>query len=74
MRTSGEKETYQWWYFDAHLENGSTAVIACHTKAMTNIDKPSQPYVTLSINKTDGTKRVYKKDLLTNNDTSPKAV
>jgi hypothetical protein len=27
IRTSGEKGTYEWWYFDAHLDDGSTVVI-----------------------------------------------
>jgi hypothetical protein len=23
IRTSGEKRTYEWWYFDAHLDDGA---------------------------------------------------
>jgi predicted secreted hydrolase len=24
IRTSGEKGTYEWWYFDAHLDDGDS--------------------------------------------------
>ena len=27
MRSTGGKGTYEWWYFDAHLEDGSILVI-----------------------------------------------
>jgi hypothetical protein len=56
MRTSGEKGTFEWWYFDAHLEDGSTMVIVFFTKFMTNIKKGLTPLVTLNIDKADGTK------------------
>jgi hypothetical protein len=38
IRTSGEKGTYEWWYFDAHLDDGSTVVIVFFTKFMTSIN------------------------------------
>jgi hypothetical protein len=56
IRTSGEKGTYEWWYFDAHLDDGSTIVIVFFTKFMTNINKSLTPLVTLNIDKADGTK------------------
>jgi hypothetical protein len=56
MHTSGEKGTFEWWYFDAHLDDGSTVVIVFFTKFMTNINKPLTPLVTVNIDKADGTK------------------
>ena len=54
MRTTGDKGTYEWWYFDAHLDDGSTIVITFYTKFMIAINKPLDPYVTVSIDKADG--------------------
>jgi hypothetical protein len=51
-----KKGTYEWWYFDAHLDDGSTIVIVFFTKFMTNINKSLTPLVTLNIDKADGTK------------------
>lgn len=55
MRTSGGKGSYEWWYFDAHLHDGSTMVITFYTKFMTSVDKALQPYLSVSIDKADGT-------------------
>ncbi|GAB3600519.1 lipocalin-like domain-containing protein [Microbacterium tumbae] len=32
LRTSGGRNSYEWWYFDAHLEDGSSLVITFFTK------------------------------------------
>lgn len=56
MRTSGDKGRYEWWYFDAHLQDGSTVVITFYTKFMTDIKKSFNPYLTVSIDKADGSK------------------
>ena len=56
MRTSGDKGSYEWWYFDAHLHDGSTVVMTFYTKFMTDIKKPFNPYLTVSIDKADGSK------------------
>src|SRR3954462_13311559 len=32
MRTTGEKDSYEWWYFDAHLDDGSSLVVVFYTK------------------------------------------
>ncbi len=32
MRTDGASGSYEWWYFDAHLEDGTALVIAFYTK------------------------------------------
>lgn len=56
MRTTGEKGTYEWWYFDGHLHDGSTAVIVFYTKPMIESKKSLSPYVTVDIDKKDGSK------------------
>jgi len=35
IRTGGVKGTYEWWYFDTHLDDGSTMVIIFFTKPFT---------------------------------------
>lgn len=41
--------SYEWWYFDAHLEDGSTLVIIFCTKNPLNPDQPLQPFVTVHL-------------------------
>ena len=36
MRTDGGKGTYEWWYFDAYLNDGSKLVITFSTKPITD--------------------------------------
>ncbi len=40
---------YEWWYFDAHLDDGSTAVIVYMTKSLLNRRSPLDPRVQLTI-------------------------
>jgi len=56
MRTHGGKGTYEWWYFDAHLDDGSKIVIVFYTKAMTEVNKPLKAYATINIDFKDGSK------------------
>jgi len=56
MRTHGGKGSYEWWYFDTHLEDGSKMVIIFFTKPMTAVNKGLNAYVTLNIDYADGTK------------------
>jgi hypothetical protein len=56
MRTNGGKGSYEWWYFDAQLNDGSKMVIVFYTKPMTDVNKPIKPYATLNIDYADGTK------------------
>jgi hypothetical protein len=32
QRIGTEKGHYEWWYFDAHLDNGATVVVVFYTK------------------------------------------
>ena len=61
MRTTGGKDTYEWWYFDAHLDDGSKVVIIFYTKEFTRIKKPLSPVIRVTINRPDGS--VIQKDL-----------
>ncbi len=65
MRTEGEKGTFEWWYFDSHLEDSTNVVIIFYTKPFVDIRKGLTPYITLEIDRPDGTsiKRQYYGDL-----------
>ena len=54
MRTDGSPGTYEWWYFDTHLDDGSKLVITFYTKPVTDVGKPLTPYVTLNLDYPDG--------------------
>jgi hypothetical protein len=55
MRTSGEPGTYEWWYFDFTLDDGSTVVIVYYTKDFTRPGTKLTPFVTFQMNSPDGT-------------------
>ena len=55
MRTTGEKGTYEWWYFDFSLDDGSTLVITFDTKDPTRPGTGLQPFVTLKLDSPNGT-------------------
>lgn len=55
MRTSGGKDSYEWWYLDADLEDGSKAVVIFYTKEFTRIKKPLRPIIRVAIYQSDGT-------------------
>src|SRR3989339_2135266 len=54
LRTAGKPGTYEWWYFDSHLSDGSRAVIVFFTKNMFNVQLPLPPHVSVSIYHADG--------------------
>ncbi len=56
IRTTGQKGTFEWWYFDGHLKDSSTIVIVFYTKPMINLNQKLQPMVSLDITKPDGSK------------------
>lgn len=55
MRTEGERGTYEWWYADAHFEDGTTAAAVFHVKPLAEIDKPLYPEVEINYASPDGT-------------------
>lgn len=54
-RTLGKAGTYEWWYFDANLKDGSTLVITFETKEPVKPDRPLAPIVAFKLDRPDGT-------------------
>ncbi len=54
IRTGGGKGTYEWWYFDAHLSDGSKTVIVFYTKPLVDVGGPLAPYVAFTLDGPDG--------------------
>jgi len=50
--------TFEWWYFDAHFDDQTTAVIVYATKPLINPAVPLTPYLSLTITRADATKVV----------------
>jgi hypothetical protein len=48
--------TFEWWYFDAQFDDGSTAVIVYATKPIINPRAPLLPNLSLTITNKDGCK------------------
>lgn len=59
MRTDGNKGSYEWWYFDAHLNDGSSVVIIFYTKPLMSPGDPLTPFVTVEIDR-PGAETVHK--------------
>jgi hypothetical protein len=55
MRTSGAPGTYEWWYFDAHLNDGAKLVVVFLTKELSDVGKPLSPAIRLDLTLPDGT-------------------
>jgi predicted secreted hydrolase len=47
---------FEWWYYDAHFEDGSTAVIVYATKPLIERNSPLKPFASLTITRPDGTR------------------
>jgi hypothetical protein len=56
LRAKTGPGSFEWWYFDAHLNDGSTAVIVFATKPILERGGPLKPNVSLTITRPDGTK------------------
>ncbi len=54
-RTDGTAGTYEWWYFDAHLDDGAKLVVVFLTKNFTDISKPLAPMIRIDLDVPDGT-------------------
>jgi hypothetical protein len=57
LRADPAPGTFEWWYFDAHLDDGSTVVMVYATKSLLARDGPLAPMASLSITAPDGAKR-----------------
>jgi hypothetical protein len=53
-RTDDRPGSYEWWYFDAHLEDGAKLVVVFMDKDLTTPQKPLEPMIRLSIDLADG--------------------
>ncbi|MCH4175944.1 MAG: hypothetical protein LKF43_00455 [Streptococcaceae bacterium] len=56
LRSSPEGENFEWWYFDAHLEDGSDLVIIFYSKSATHPTDGWNPNISVTLNRPDGTK------------------
>ncbi|HEY0453746.1 hypothetical protein [Actinophytocola sp.] len=54
-RTDGGAGSYEWWYFDAHLDDGAKLVVVFYTKNFTDIGKPLAPMIRIDLDLPDGT-------------------
>jgi hypothetical protein len=55
MRTNGSRGTYEWWYFDANLNDGAKLVVVFLTKEFAAVKKPLTPAIRLDLTLPDGT-------------------
>ncbi|GAA5136869.1 hypothetical protein GCM10023339_76380 [Alloalcanivorax gelatiniphagus] len=53
-RTDGRKGTYEWWYFDAHLDDGAKMVVIFMTKDLSAPKRPLSPMIRLNLDLPDG--------------------
>jgi CrtC N-terminal lipocalin domain len=53
-RTDGGRGTFEWWYFDAHLDDGAALVVVFMSKDFTQPHKPLAPMVRINLDLPDG--------------------
>lgn len=53
-RTDNRRGTYEWWYFDAHLDDGAKLVVVFMNKDLTTPNKPLAPLIRLNLDLADG--------------------
>jgi hypothetical protein len=51
LRTDTGPGSYEWWYFDAHLDDGSSLVIVSYTKNPMAPEHPLGPFVTVHLDR-----------------------
>jgi len=56
LRADTGRGSFEWWYFDAHFDDGSTLVVVYFTKPILNRNAPLMPGITLTITRPDGEK------------------
>jgi predicted secreted hydrolase len=56
MRAETGRGSFEWWYYDAHFDDGSTAVLVFMTKPLLERNGPLRPAVSLTITRPDGVK------------------
>lgn len=55
LRTEGKKGEFEWWYFDAKLEDSSSLVITFFTNPYVSVKDGFEPYLSLHLTRPDGT-------------------
>jgi CrtC N-terminal lipocalin domain len=53
-RTDDRPGSYEWWYFDAHLNDGSKLVVVFMDKDLATPQKPLEPTIRLNLDLADG--------------------
>ncbi|MDP9223775.1 MAG: hydroxyneurosporene dehydrogenase [Actinomycetota bacterium] len=53
-RTDDRPGTYEWWYFDAHLDDGTKLVVVFMDKDLTTPQKSLEPTIRLNLDLADG--------------------
>jgi hypothetical protein len=56
LRTQPSSGNFEWWYFDAHFEDGSTAVMSFFTKPLLDRRAPLKPGLSITVTRPDGQK------------------
>jgi hypothetical protein len=51
LRTSGGPGSYEWWYFDSHLDDGSSLVITFYTKWILQPKGPEAPMIQVNLDR-----------------------
>jgi len=54
QRETTERGHFEWWYFDAHLDDGATVVVVFNTKPTSNPEATLTPLVTINLTLPDG--------------------
>jgi len=54
QRIGTKSGCYEWWYFDAHLDDGATVVVVFYTKPNVSPKGPLAPRLTINITLPDG--------------------
>jgi hypothetical protein len=49
MRTTGVPGDYEWWYFDAHLDDGAKLVVVFYTKSILGAFGPLAPMIRIDL-------------------------
>jgi predicted secreted hydrolase len=60
-RTDGRSGTYEWWYFDAHLDDGAKLVVIYLTKDLSAPQRPLTPVIRVNLDLPDGRSRTFVK-------------
>jgi predicted secreted hydrolase len=53
-RTDSGRGSFEWWYFDAHLDDGAALVVMFMNKDVTESQKPLDPLVRINLDLPDG--------------------